>query len=159
MISRNQAAFCVVETGTDPRQLGRWVWTLYRGKNNKRLWVISAYRPCANKSAGTKNVYSQQRRYFNKLGKNWDPRKALLQELAEVIKGCHEEGENVVLVMDCNEDVFSKNIQTFLKSCDLKDAIVSKHITLEGRPPATYEGGTKTIDGIFTSVNIQTVKA
>jgi hypothetical protein len=43
-ISRGQAAFRVMESGRDPTRLGRWVWTLYRGKGNRRLRVVTAYR-------------------------------------------------------------------------------------------------------------------
>ena len=43
----------------DPRGLDRWVWQLFLGKNNKKLHVITAYRP--NSSPGPFTVYSQHR--------------------------------------------------------------------------------------------------
>ena len=42
--------------GEDPRGLGRWVWQLYRGINNRRLRVVTAYRP--NQSTGPFTVYA-----------------------------------------------------------------------------------------------------
>ena len=36
----------VVESGGDPRKLGRWSWVRFRGKNNRHLRVATIYRPC-----------------------------------------------------------------------------------------------------------------
>jgi hypothetical protein len=41
--SINKGAHRVMETGKDPRGLGRWAWTRYRGRNNVSLRVVTVY--------------------------------------------------------------------------------------------------------------------
>ena len=48
--SINKGAHRVMEQGKDPRGLGRWAWTRYRGKNGVNLRFVAAYRPVLNKS-------------------------------------------------------------------------------------------------------------
>jgi hypothetical protein len=48
--------------GVDTSLLGRWSWTLYKGKNNQSLKIDSAYRP--NPPSGPFSVYAQHRHYF-----------------------------------------------------------------------------------------------
>jgi hypothetical protein len=49
-----------MESGADPSGLGRWVWTLFQGRNKVRLRVISGYRPNPDYSDRPGSVYSQQ---------------------------------------------------------------------------------------------------
>jgi hypothetical protein len=65
-LSKEHAAARVIESGRDPLGLGRWVWTLYPpGKDNRLLWVITAYRPCYKGTKGLENVHAQHRNYYN----------------------------------------------------------------------------------------------
>jgi hypothetical protein len=59
-----------VEKGKDNSNLGRWVWTRYRGRNNQTLRIIAAYRP--NPPSGPFTVYAQQNAYFHSIGKTCD---------------------------------------------------------------------------------------
>ena len=43
MTSINKAAHRIIKRGQDPSGLGRWIWTLYRGRHNVTLKVIVAY--------------------------------------------------------------------------------------------------------------------
>jgi len=45
LFSIDKAAHRVVEKGSDPFKLGRWCWTMYRGRDNHILKVYSAYCP------------------------------------------------------------------------------------------------------------------
>lgn len=45
LFSINQAANRAVDKGFDKSNLGRWVWTKYKGRGNHSLRVITAYRP------------------------------------------------------------------------------------------------------------------
>lgn len=62
VFSNNQAAHRVISKGRDKSNLGRWSWTVYKGKEDIRLCVIAAYRP--NPPSGPKLVYAQQNAYF-----------------------------------------------------------------------------------------------
>ena len=47
--SINKGAHRVMECGKDPRGLGRWVWTRYRGRSGVNVRFVTAYRPVLNK--------------------------------------------------------------------------------------------------------------
>ena len=49
-----------LSSGADKSGMGRWVWTLFLGKNNTRLRVISGYRPNPDTQDRPGLVYSQQ---------------------------------------------------------------------------------------------------
>jgi hypothetical protein len=70
LFSINKASHRVVEKGKDNSNLGRWVWTRYRGRNNQTLRIIAAYRP--NPPSGPFTVYAQQNAYFHSIGKTCD---------------------------------------------------------------------------------------
>ena len=54
----------VIDSGIDPRKLGRWVWQRLRGKHNKTAMIITAYRPCPPNQVDVNSTYTQQERYF-----------------------------------------------------------------------------------------------
>ena len=62
IISLGEAALRVMQTTQDPKRLGRWVSTLYRGKHNIKLRVIAAYFPNIPQLYGNKKVYCQQQK-------------------------------------------------------------------------------------------------
>jgi hypothetical protein len=51
-----------IESGADESGLGRWVWTLFAGKNQTRLRVITGYRPNPDCTDRPGLVFSQQER-------------------------------------------------------------------------------------------------
>lgn len=149
----NKAAHRVIEAGRDPTNLGRWSWLRFQGKNNIKLRVITAYRPCKPSSAGPSTAYSQQERYFDIKERNICPREAILRDLAEAILKYKEEGDQIVLMMDCNEDVEGENMSTWLNQIGLREGILNLHHQAPRQP--TYQRGTVPIDGIFVSNTLQ----
>ena len=86
--------------------LGRWVWVQYEGRDNISLRVVTAYRPVRNKDdAGL--VWSQQQSYLLQQGYESTicPLKVYDNDLAKMIKDWIEDGEQVVLGIDANEDL------------------------------------------------------
>jgi hypothetical protein len=155
-ISRGQAAFRVMESGRDPTRLGRWVWTLYRGKGNRRLRVVTAYRPCKKTESSPYATWTQHRNYFRGKKLEREPRAAVLEDLQTEINGWAGAGEHVVLMMDCNEDVRSVAITTFLNACGLRDIVLERH---GSDAPRTYKRGSHPIDAIFATHSVQCVRA
>ena len=152
-ISRTDALCRECSRGEDPRGLGRWVWQMYRGNNNRRLRVVTAYRP--NPSTGPFTVYAQHRALFHELNKReWEPREQMLIDLQNEINQWTGQGEQVVLMMDCNKDVRSDRMKKFLDEVGMKECILEKY---GEDAPATYIDGRTPIDGIFTtwSINIK----
>ena len=153
-ISRGEAIVREYERGEDKRGLGRWVWQLYRGANNKRLRVITAYRP--NPSNRPFTVYSQHKALFNEIDKrNWEPRKQMLNDLQKTINKWRRNQEQVILMMDCNEDVRSLRMRKFLDDVGMKEAIHDWH---GSNAPATYIEGQLPIDGLFAT-SAMTIRA
>ncbi len=117
----NQLAHRAQRPGDDTAGLGRWCWARLRGKGNKYLRLISAYRPCP--SAGPLSTYQQQVRYWSSKQDNSCPREKWLHDLQEEILRWHEVGDYVVLMADMNEDVNSETIQHFCQETNLVEII------------------------------------
>ena len=145
-----------MESGRNPTRLGRWVWTLYRGKGNRRLRVVTAYRPCKKNESSPYATWTQHRNYFRGKKLEREPRNAILEDLQTKINGWEGAGEHVVLMMDCNEDVRSVAITNFLNACGLRDIVLEWH---GGDAPRTHKRGSHPIDAIFATHSVQCVRA
>jgi hypothetical protein len=140
-ISRGQAAFRVIESGREPARLGRWVWTQYRGKGNRCLRVVTAYRPCKKTTASPYATWTQQQTHFQSKNQDREPRTAILDDLQSEINRWVADGEHVVLMMDYNEDVRSEAITWFLdawvcETLSLNDTATMHPIRTSGRSPS-----------------------
>ena len=63
--------------------------------------------------------------------------------------------EQVIVMMDCNEDVRSTHFQKFLKGVGMKEIIMERH---GKQAPATYIDGNLPIDGIFATAAVTIVQ-
>lgn len=143
--------------GKDPTGLGRWCWTKYRGTQQISLRIITAYRPCQPTTGGPSTIYSQHQRYLDSMDNDRCPREAMLSDLLHFISDCRQEGDQIILLMDCNTDVRNTQFKQ-----QMLDAGLTEAITTNGDPnitAATHNRGSKPIDGIFTSLTIQTKAA
>ena len=94
----NKASHRVMEVGRDLRGLGRWTWTRFRGKNEKSLRVIAAYRPNLNET-GPNSVWGQQRDYFIRHNRDEDPRVLFTSDLVAEINMWKEQGDQIVVAL------------------------------------------------------------
>ena len=94
------------EVGGDPTKLGRWIWTRIGGKNGIVTVFVSAYRLYHNPD-GLHTVWSQQARYFKKHEdiQKPDVHALFIRDLCKFLGDLRNEGNNVVLEMDANDDV------------------------------------------------------
>lgn len=152
VLSLNTAAHRVFEIGKDTTGLGRWSWSRYRGRHDLILHVISAYRPCIPQDPGENTTHSQHQRYLDAHNDTRHPRNAMLEDLESHITQYKNQGDQIVVLMDCNEDVRRARITTWLQRLELTDVIMSTHGSTQA--PATYNRGSKPIDGIFCSSTI-----
>ena len=74
IIAFDHFAGLVHSTGVDTSGLGRWSWTLIKGKHNHATRIISAYNPCTSKKTSLSSVGAQHRRYHRQRGRNKCPR-------------------------------------------------------------------------------------
>jgi exonuclease III len=78
-LTMGQLASRVAETGVDDRNLGRWAWTQFKGRNGHSTRIVSVYVPC--RSDGEETVYKQHQRHLRTIGIMDCPRHVLLHDL------------------------------------------------------------------------------
>lgn len=157
MTSIGKAAHRVIKQGKDPSNLGRWCWSLYRGKHDVKLRIITLYRPCQPTSAGTNTAYSQQLRYFDAKNDERCPRAAIMEDIYPQLQQWLDEGDQLILMLDANENLRTGPIHNTLQNMGLTNAIYHQHNLTTDIP--TYQSGTAPIDGIYTSRTLQPIQS
>jgi hypothetical protein len=99
---------------------------------------------------------TQQRTHFQSKDQDREPRTAILEDLTSDINQWVADGEHVVLMMDCNEDVRSETITTFLDACGMRDIVLEPQ---GHEAPRTHKRGAHPIDAIFATHSVQCVRA
>ena len=146
MIAVNSLVAKINQTGYDPSGLGRWSWILMRGKRDTITRIITAYcpvKPSISGTTGQHTVYAQHLRVSSR-----DPIEAFWQDLGTAIDEWSHNEEQLIICGDWNTSVVGADITAFMGSRGLSEVITARHGT---NPPATYNRGSKSIDGIFTS--------
>lgn len=80
-----------------------------------------------------------------------DPIDCFDKDLPEFIKHCQDEGEQIILGIDANEDVRTGVFCCKMKEVGLVDVCINRH---GSHAPPTYARGTLPIDALFVSVNL-----
>ena len=150
-LSLGSACHRAESKGIDPTKLGRWTWTRYKGINGITLRVITAYRPCNITGAGPSTVHSQHQRYLDTKDDHRTPREAMLTDLLSEISTWRDNGEQIILLMDCNEDVRNRRFKQKMLNAGLTEAITNDN---ERLTCPTHSRGSTPIDGIFISHTI-----
>jgi hypothetical protein len=81
LISTGASSHRVINSGADETGMGRWVWTLFAGRNQTQLRVISGYRPNPDHSDRPGTVYSQQEKHLTSIRDKRNPRRAFIKDL------------------------------------------------------------------------------
>ena len=87
-----------------------------------------------------------------------EPTKLWYQDLTQLIQEKQRQGHSIMLCGDFNEDLASprSKVQQLAKDLNMREVITERH-GIENAPK-TYEYGSKPIDGIFLSDNMNIVK-
>jgi hypothetical protein len=105
-------------------------------------------------------VYHQQRQYLIlKHGCLSCPRVKFREDLVEQLKRWRAQGDNLIVCLDTNEDVYKKSISKALTSVD---RLAMKEVvgTFTGKKIGpTYFQGSKLIDAVWTTFDIQVAGA
>ncbi len=102
-----------ISHGSDPSGLGRWSWSLLRGRNGLQTRILTGYRPVRSYHDEALTVYSQQELYFRQHGGWRDPRVAFFEDLDLIIQESSASGEQIILGMDLNEDSRCPEVQAW----------------------------------------------
>jgi hypothetical protein len=155
LFSINKVAHRAVEKGQDSSNLGRWVWTRYKGRDNNTLCIITAYRP--NPPQGPFTVYAQHNAYFNSIRRDICPRQAFIINLTDEIQRVLESGDNIILMIDGNSNMKNSDLSKALSQFSLQEAIIGRH---GNNGPATQKRNytSSPIDGIWLSPGLEILK-
>ncbi len=144
----------------DPTGLGRWVSTLYLGKGGCSTRVITAYNPCYNRTPLSGSSYQQHRRYFIRTHRDLTcPRLQFQADLIHQMKAWKSNGENLILCMDANQDIYTGTLGKELT--DPSGLALTEPIELiTGRKIGpTYFRGSKPIDAVWVSPSLSITNA
>ena len=134
--------------------MGRWVWTLYKGKNNTRLRIISGYRPNPDYTDRPGSVYSQQERCLRAKQDDRNPRRAFIQDLATDLDLWMNAGNLIIIGMDANDNVRNGDVKEMLQSRGLVDAHAAQHPHLLTASTCNKNTRNIPVDGIWASPSI-----
>ena len=149
--SNGKSCHRIISCDHDPTGLGRWCSTRYRGRHDITLRVICAYRPCSPHTAGPSTIHSQHQRYYDEHDDDRTPRKAMMEDLLTQIRQWRTNGDQIIIMIDCNEDIRSPTIKNSFQSVGLKEIITNNR---DENAPATFHRGSAPIDGIFATPTI-----
>ena len=134
-------------TGQDPSGLGRWAWTRYRGRQGIHLRVVTAYRPVLNPS-GAMSVWNQHKTHFEAKDDVRCPRAIFIVDILKEVQAWLEEGDQIVIGIDANEDVRTGKLANAFRDEGLIEVCTASH---GQNGPTTYDRGQRPIDGIFVT--------
>jgi hypothetical protein len=121
-------------------------------EGGKKTRFITAYQPCENVS-GNQTVFTQHRHYFEALGIHTNPRTLFCEHLSLLIADCKSRGEEVVLYIDANENVYTGRLAKALSSDDFN--MKEQYYTVIGKhAPASHESGSRPITGLFATSGV-----
>ena len=136
--------------GQDVKELGRWSWVKVTGKQNCVTRFVTVYCPKST-GKGMNTVYEQQLEFLKT-----DPTAKFWEDLAQSIVAWQNEGNQLVLMGDWNEEIVNSNLTEWMNTFGLSEAITGLH---GPDPPPTFHRGSDAIDGIFVSETVKVKKA
>ncbi len=148
IFSRDEMALRHINAGSDTKNLGRWVWSRYRGKDGMVLRQLSVYVPNLAMSQGHKKVYNQQKQALLAMGITTSVMEIFWNDFWQLIDEAIEAGEQLIISGDWNLDVRKDLFLDQFKQRNISPIVTGNHGT-EG--PGTFSGGNKPIDEIMAS--------
>jgi hypothetical protein len=95
-------------------------------------------------------VYAQHQNHFDSQDIEGCPRDLFKAHLLEELETWISQGDQLILMIDANEDI--RNFQRAFQPIGLREALLHRH---GQNAPATFNGGSDPIDGIFVSPSIE----
>jgi hypothetical protein len=143
----------VTATGVDSTGLGQWSW-LHVGGGCKTRQVITAYQPVrSNKYTHGRTVWDQHVWYFEAQGEIRNPRAMFQSDLLSLLSVWKAAGDEILLLGDFNEDVYTGRMASALSSKFLRMKEVCHWMTGIPLPP-THNRGTVPINAVFGTAGL-----
>ena len=148
-----EATSSIIASGKDER-LGRWVWVTLKGKLQMKTTIITGYRPCKN-IKDENSTYNQHLRVLAAQHVTGCPRQLWLEDMKKLIQQKLNDGHQIVLLADMNQDVKDPSITTWAEDTGLHEVV--SQTTPYAVP--TSQRGSRPIDGIFTSLSLDSLQS
>jgi hypothetical protein len=158
-IATGPSSHRAISSGADPTGLGRWVWTLFAGKNGIQLRVISGYRPNPDHSDRPGSVYSQHERFLRTKKDDRNPRRAFIKDLEEQLDKWMAAGNLIIIGLDANDNVRTGDVNAMLCSKGLVDVHAHKHPHLPAVSTCNKNHRNIPVDGIWASPSLECTAA
>jgi hypothetical protein len=147
----NNCVHCVASRDFDASGMGQWSSVKLRGKNQRCIRLVTAYR-CVKNFHGPLSAWNQQRFILDSCNREEDPIEAFDNDIIFCIKQWIETGDQIILGIDVNEDIRSGTFARWIHlECGLQE------ITLRNFGPSlpnSYARGSRPIDGLFVSSSL-----
>lgn len=142
-------------TDNDHRGLGRWTSWLLSHTPDHTTRLVSAYCPGSGSSdKGLKTVYRPHVNHIQKANLGRTPYQLFFDDLILQLKKWRSNNERIILCIDLNEHSLTGQIARRLRSNDIELHESTHMFWPEGQQPHTHIDGSRPIDGIFTTPDI-----
>lgn len=137
----------------DFRKLGRWnSWIIGPNPEHRTRMVVS-YQVAKSTSKKAQNtIFLQHRKYCQHNGISLSPRELFQQDFMECVNSWLANGERLIIFMDFNEHVLRGRLPKLLQQAGLSEV---SHTRWGGTEPKTFARGSKPIDGIYISPELE----
>ncbi len=143
----------VTDTGVDSTGLGRWSW-LYVGGGGNTMRILIAYQPGRpNNITCGRTVWDQHVCYFEARGEVRNPRILFQLDLLSLLCIWKAAGDEILLLGDFNEDVYTGRLSLALSNGDLRMTEVCQQ-TMGVPLPPTHNRGVVPIDAAFGTASL-----
>ena len=132
--------------------LARWSSCTLRGKEGAVVRIVSIYVP-NEKSTGPASVATQHRRYYDKKSIPGECNKIWWKDFKQALDKWYQNGENIIVAGDVNEEVQSESIQAIFNEYEMRECLTERHD--ETPETCKQNNKNKTIDGIWATPGIQ----
>ena len=158
MVAFGRISTFVKESPKDPSNLGRFCSMLFTG-GGKKTRLVQLYVPSnpGKKSKGF-TVWDHQSRVWEKKGDLRSPRMILFEQIISRLLLWKSVGEEIILMGDFNENVYTGRYTKRLAMQDL-NMTEQCHTTTKQRLPATFDDGSQPIDAIFVTAGVVCISA
>jgi hypothetical protein len=146
-----------IQSGADRTGMGRWVWTLFAGKNGVKIRVVSGYRPNPDATDRTGSVYSQQERRLRILQDNRNPRRAFVKDLEVQLDSWITEGNLLLIGIDANDNIRTGDVNAMIRSRGLTDVHAAQHPHLPTECTCNKNTQGIPVDGIWASPSLKCI--
>ncbi len=129
----------------------------FTGEDGIVTYVLCGYNPCANNKVESNTSYQQHRRfYINTQAHDTCPRKRFKSDLVKLLtKWRTEERVRIIVCMDANQNVYTKEIGRVLTDVDSLGMVETVGEYTGKTLGATYFRGTMPIDAVWATGDVE----